>query len=100
MHKSQGIMNQQDNHSPSKAKSTTKDPNTCVEEELSSNEFQKTIVKMISNLKEETQNLVFYLKENVKKQLNYLKENTNKQINEIKTTIQDMKEKINKDMKP
>jgi hypothetical protein len=26
---------------PSKANSTTKDPNTCVEEELSNNEFQK-----------------------------------------------------------
>jgi hypothetical protein len=34
-------MKQQDSSSPSKASSTTKDPNTCVEEELSNNEFQK-----------------------------------------------------------
>jgi hypothetical protein len=58
-------MKQQDNHSPSKANSTTKDLNTCVEEELSNNEFQKTIVKMINDLKEETQNLVTDLKENM-----------------------------------
>jgi hypothetical protein len=55
-------MKQQDNCSPSKANSNTKDLNTCVEEELSNNEFQKTIVKMINNLKEETQKLVFGLK--------------------------------------
>jgi hypothetical protein len=47
-------MKQQENHSPSKANSTTKEPNTCIEEELSNNEFQKTIVKMINNLKDET----------------------------------------------
>jgi hypothetical protein len=47
-------MKQQDNHSPSKPNSTTKDPKTCVEDELSYNEFQKTIVKMINNLKVET----------------------------------------------
>jgi hypothetical protein len=70
-------MKQQDNHSPSKANSTTKSPNTCVEA-LSNNEFQKTIVKMINNLKEETQKLVFYPKENVNKQINVLKENTNR----------------------
>jgi hypothetical protein len=34
-------MKQQDNHYPSKANSTTKDPNTCIEEELLSSEFQK-----------------------------------------------------------
>jgi hypothetical protein len=39
-------MKQQDNHSPSKANSTTKDPNNCVEEELSNNEIQKTIAKI------------------------------------------------------
>jgi hypothetical protein len=50
-------MKKQDNHSPSKANSTTKDSNTCVEEELSNNEFQKTIIKIINNLKEETQKL-------------------------------------------
>jgi hypothetical protein len=33
-------MKQQDNRSLSKASSTTKDPNTCVEEELSNNELQ------------------------------------------------------------
>jgi hypothetical protein len=60
-------MEQQDNHSPSKANCATKDPNTCVEKELSNNEFQKTIEK-INNLKEETQKLVFDLKEDVIKQ--------------------------------
>jgi DNA-directed RNA polymerase specialized sigma24 family protein len=59
-------MKQQDNHAPSKANSTTEDPNTDVEEELSNNEFQKTILKMINDLKEETQKLVF---ENVNKQM-------------------------------
>jgi hypothetical protein len=41
-------MKQQDNCSPSKANSMTKDPDSCIEEELSNNEFQKTIVKMIN----------------------------------------------------
>jgi hypothetical protein len=58
-------MKQQDNCSPSKASSTTKDPNTCVEEELSNNEFQKTILKMVNHLKEETQNLIFDHKEDM-----------------------------------
>jgi methyl-accepting chemotaxis protein len=91
-------MKQQDNHSSSKVSSTTKDSNTCVEKELSNNEFQKPIVKMINNFKEETQKLVFDLKENVNKQLNELKENINEQMEEIKTTIQEMKDKINEDM--
>jgi hypothetical protein len=55
-------MKRQDNHSLSKANSTTKYPNTCVEEELSNNDFQKTIVKMIKNLKEGTEKLEFDLK--------------------------------------
>jgi type II secretory pathway component PulJ len=91
-------MTQQNNHSSSKANSTTKDLNTCVDEQLLNNEFQNTIVKMINDPKEETQKLVFYLKEDVNEQLNELKENTNKQKNEIKKTIQDMKEEINKDI--
>jgi hypothetical protein len=64
-------MKQQDNHSPSKVNSTTKDLNTCIGEEISNNEFQKTIVKMINdhNLKEETQKLVLDLKEDVNKQM-------------------------------
>jgi hypothetical protein len=70
-------MKQQDNCSPSKANSTTKDVNTCIEEEILNNEFQKTIVKMINSLKEETQKLVFDIKEDVNKQLNKLKVNTN-----------------------
>jgi hypothetical protein len=41
MCKYQCRMNQQDNSSSSKANSTTKDQNICVEEELSNNEFQK-----------------------------------------------------------
>jgi hypothetical protein len=71
-------MKQEDNHSPSKANSTTYYPNTCIEEKLSNNEFQTTRVKMINNLKEETQKLVFDLKENKNKQLNELRENINK----------------------
>jgi hypothetical protein len=61
-------MKQQDNCSPSKANSITKDPNTHVDEELSNNELQQTIVKIINNFKEETHKLVFDLKENVNKQ--------------------------------
>jgi hypothetical protein len=60
-------MKQQDNHSPSKPNSTTKDPNTCVEKQLKNNEFQKTIVKMINDHKEEAQKLVFDFTENVNK---------------------------------
>jgi hypothetical protein len=44
-------MKQQDNCSPSKANFTTEDLNTCVEEEISNNESQKTIVKMITTSK-------------------------------------------------
>jgi hypothetical protein len=42
------------NHSPSKANSTTKDLNTCRENEVSITELQKARVKMINELKEET----------------------------------------------
>jgi hypothetical protein len=62
-------MKQQDNHSPLKVKSTTKYLNTCVEEELSNSELQQTIVKMINDLKEETQKLVFDFKEDMNKQI-------------------------------
>jgi 23S rRNA maturation-related 3'-5' exoribonuclease YhaM len=42
MHKSQcRNMKQQDNSSPSKANSINKDLSTCIEEEISNNEFQK-----------------------------------------------------------
>jgi hypothetical protein len=80
-------MKEQDSHSPSKANAITKDLNTCLEEERSNNKFQKTIVKVINNLKEETQKLVFDFKEDMNKQLNELKDNTNKQMNEIKKNI-------------
>jgi hypothetical protein len=46
-------MKQQNKHSPTRANFTTKNLNTCIEEELSNNEFQKPIVKMINDLKEE-----------------------------------------------
>jgi hypothetical protein len=47
-------MKQQDNCSPSKAFPTTKDLNAYVEEDISNNKFQKTIVKMINQLKKES----------------------------------------------
>jgi hypothetical protein len=47
-------MKQQDNSSPSKANSITKDLNNCEEEEISNIEFQKITVRMINELKEET----------------------------------------------
>jgi hypothetical protein len=56
-----------------KVNSTTEELNTCVEEDISNNEFQKIVVEMINNLKEETQKLVFDFKEDVNKQLNELK---------------------------
>jgi hypothetical protein len=40
MHKSQLRMKQHDNHSTSKANSTTKDLNTCVKEEKSNYELK------------------------------------------------------------
>jgi hypothetical protein len=40
----------QDSHAPSKANSTTKYPNICVEKELSNNESQRT-AKMINTSK-------------------------------------------------
>jgi hypothetical protein len=61
------------NHSLLKANSTTKDLNTCIQEAISNNEFQKTMVKMIHDLKEETQKLVLDLKEYVNKQRHELK---------------------------
>jgi gas vesicle protein len=63
---------------PSKANSTTKDLNNCIEEEIPNIELQKLLARMINELKEETQKLVSDLKENVNKELNELKENTNK----------------------
>jgi hypothetical protein len=44
----------QNNQSPSKANSTTKDPNTYIEDELSNNKIKKTIIIMINDLKEQT----------------------------------------------
>jgi hypothetical protein len=44
-------------------------------EEISKIKFQKIIVRMINQLKEETQKLVSDLKEYMNKQLNELKEN-------------------------
>jgi hypothetical protein len=44
-------MKQEDNHSPSKANSTTKIPNTHIEGEASNNEFQKATAKIVNNLK-------------------------------------------------
>jgi hypothetical protein len=38
-------MRQQDNRSPSKANSTSKDLNTCIEEEISNNEFKENYSK-------------------------------------------------------
>jgi hypothetical protein len=38
-------MKQEDNHSPSKANTTTKDLNTSIEEEILNNEFWNTILK-------------------------------------------------------
>jgi hypothetical protein len=70
-------MKQQDTLSPSKANSITKDLNTCIEENLSNNEFQKTVIKVINDLEEETQKLMFDLKKDMNKQLNELKENAN-----------------------
>jgi hypothetical protein len=58
-------MKQQENHSPSKANSITKNLNTCIEEKLSNNELQKKIVKMNNDPKEETQKVVFDLKEDI-----------------------------------
>jgi hypothetical protein len=71
-------MKEQDNHSSSKANYTIKDLNKCVKEEMSNNEFQTILVKMINKLQKEKQKLVSDLKEDVNKQLNELKENTNK----------------------
>jgi hypothetical protein len=47
-------------------------------EEISIIEFQEIMVRMINELKEETQQLVTDLKENMNKQLKVLKENSNK----------------------
>jgi hypothetical protein len=52
MNKSQCGMKEQENYSSSKANSTIKDIKTCIEEEISNNKYQKTILKMINNLKE------------------------------------------------
>jgi hypothetical protein len=68
-------MAQQDNCSPSKANSTTKDLNNCVEEEIANTEFKKKKVEMVNELKEETQKVLSDLKEDVNKQLI---ENTNR----------------------
>jgi uncharacterized coiled-coil protein SlyX len=75
-----------------------KQQSNCSEEEISNIEFQKTIVRMINKLKEETQKLVSDLKEDMNKQVKELKENSNKQRNEIKKIMQDMSEEHSKDI--
>jgi hypothetical protein len=69
---------QHGNISPLKTNSTTKDLNNNEEEEIANIEFQKPIVKMINELKEETQKVVCELKEDMNKQLNEFKKNSNK----------------------
>jgi hypothetical protein len=55
-------MKQQGSSSPLKVNSTTKDLNNSNEEETPNTEFQKIIVRMVNELKEETQKLVSELK--------------------------------------
>jgi ABC-type Fe3+-citrate transport system substrate-binding protein len=71
-------MKQQGNSSPLKANFTTKDLNNSEEEEIANIKSPKIIVRMINELKEETQKLVSELKEDMNKQLRQLKEDSNK----------------------
>jgi disulfide oxidoreductase YuzD len=71
-------MKQQNNCSPSKANAITNGLNASIEEKISNNEFQKTVVKIINDLKGEKQKIVFDFKKDMNKQLNELKENTNR----------------------
>jgi hypothetical protein len=77
-------MKQQDNCSPSKANSTTKDPDISIKEELSTNEFRKNIVKMINDLKEKTQKFVFDIKVDMNKQMSSKKIQTNRSMKLIR----------------
>jgi hypothetical protein len=58
-------MKEQNKSSLSKANSTTKDLNNWEEEEITNIEFHKIIVRMISELKVESQKLVSNLKRHV-----------------------------------
>jgi hypothetical protein len=60
-------MKEQDDRSPSKVNSNTKDLNNSIEEEITNIEFQKPIERMINKLKEGTQKLMSDLKEDVNK---------------------------------
>jgi hypothetical protein len=60
-------MNQQGNSSPSKTNFNTKDPNSSKGEEISNIEFQKIIVGVINELKEEVQKLAYDIKEDMRK---------------------------------
>jgi hypothetical protein len=60
-------MKEQDDRSPSKVNSNTRDLNNSIEEEITNIEFQKPIERMINKLKEGTQKLVSDLKEDVNK---------------------------------
>jgi hypothetical protein len=73
-------MKQQDNCSLSKANSTTKDLNTCIKEEISNNELQKITIKMINDLKEETQKLELNLKQDMNKQMSSKRIQTNRRM--------------------
>jgi hypothetical protein len=65
----------QGNSSPLKANSVMKDLNSRKEEEISNIEFQKIIIRMINELKEEAQKLVSKLKEVKNKKLKELNSN-------------------------
>jgi hypothetical protein len=47
--------------------SITKGLNACTEEEIATTDFQKAIIKMINELKEESQKLISDLKDDVNK---------------------------------
>jgi hypothetical protein len=51
-------MKEQDDRSPSKANSITKDVNNCIEEDITNTEFRTRMVKMINKFKKGTQKLV------------------------------------------
>jgi hypothetical protein len=71
-------MKQQGNSFPLMANSTTKDLNNREAKEIANFEFQKIIVGMTKELKEEAQKLMYELKDDMNKPLKELKENSNR----------------------
>jgi DNA anti-recombination protein RmuC len=80
--------------SPNVSNSTTKESNKSEMNEISNNEFKRTVTRMINEIKGEIHNHLNEIKEDKYKRVTELKEDSNKWLVKIRKKIQDMKDEF------